>query len=478
MKRKSICRLITLTTVASAVSMASAFAAAPITLEAFLREVQEQNPGVRGAEASARGYELLEGGSEILTTPFLFGNYTNLNDKQEQVNPTFSGSSTENNQYTVGVGMNTPVGLGAKISHNISHTKIAGASPAFLPTPDFYTAYNKLELNQSLIKNGFGSEIRARRDAMESERAAQMYGARFSSVSQLVQAENAYWRLAFARKAVVIQKDALARAERALEWAKKRVNLQLGDKSDLLQAQAAYDLRRMDLLTGEEEVRNAGRAFNTLRNIEGVEVASELALPSIDETLRLAPLAKEGVRLDIKAAEAQANAAVAKAQIDKESVKPTLDLFGNFAWSGRDGKKPDARSEAFGNNRPITSYGINFNVPLALGAVTNSIKGAELIKDNANYVLEQSRLNESYAWNEVSSRFNEARTRLGLIRTIENVQKDKYENERQRLLRGRTTTFQALAFEQDYATTQLNALRVQNEVLQLHAQMKLFRGEQ
>mgnify|MGYP001046760359 CR=1 FL=1 len=46
----------------------------------------------------------------------------------------------------------------------------------------------------------------------------------------------------------------------------------------------------------------------------------------------------------------------------------------------------------------------------------------------------------------------------------------------ERLLRGRTTTFQALNFEQDYASAQLLRLRTQAEVLQLTAQLNAFRS--
>jgi outer membrane protein TolC len=55
------------------------------------------------------------------------------------------------------------------------------------------------------------------------------------------------------------------------------------------------------------------------------------------------------------------------------------------------------------------------------------------------------------------------------------VQREKFEHERERLLRGRTTTYQAISFEQDYANTQLLRLRTQAEVLQTIAQMKAFR---
>jgi outer membrane protein TolC len=135
-------------------------------------------------------------------------------------------------------------------------------------------------------------------------------------------------------------------------------------------------------------------------------------------------------------------------------------------------------SEAFKSTHSANTYGVNLTIPLDVGSMVNGVRGAKYVQENAELALEQQKLNEAQGWSEIESRFAEARTRLNLLRTIENVQKEKYENERQRLLRGRTTTYQALAFEQEYAQTQINTLRTQNEVLQLRAQMKLYRGEQ
>ncbi|MGZ3711494.1 MAG: TolC family protein, partial [Bdellovibrionota bacterium] len=97
-------------------------------------------------------------------------------------------------------------------------------------------------------------------------------------------------------------------------------------------------------------------------------------------------------------------------------------------------------------------------------------------QEAAHLDLDQKRLNEDKDWRDLSHRLVDAKTRLELLRTIEEVQRDKFENERQRLLRGRTTTYQAITFEQDYAQSQLLSLRTQAEVLQVISQLKLFRG--
>lgn len=475
---KQLCKYSLLVATGTVLSLASALAAKPLTLEGFLGQVNEASPALRASDASARSFESLSDTGSLVTSPYVFGSWKNLDDKQEYPNSAIQGSRTQANQFSAGLGLNSSVGLNAVYTYNVTRTEITGAQPAFLPLPDYYTNYNKLELSQSLLRNGFGSETRAQRDAMNSANRARAYGARYQNLAQTVEAEAAYWRLAFARRTLDIQKDSLDRSERALQWAKRRVGLQLGDRSDLLQAQASYDLRRLELSNAEEEIRNAARAFNIFRNQEGDKVADALYIPTLDEILRRTEKVEPaGTRLDLKAAEEQQRLSLANAQLENEKVKPQLDLVASLAWNGRDAARGAANSEAFSSKHPTTALGVNFRMPLALGLVKRSLEGGALAQEAANLNFDFQRMESDRSWDELVSKLKEARGRLALLRTIEAVQKDKYENERQRLMKGRTTTYQSIIFEQDYATTQLSSLRSQYEVLQLQAQMKLFRGE-
>jgi outer membrane protein TolC len=373
--------------------------------------------------------------------------------------------------------MNTSFGLNGKYTFNVQNTEITGVNTQLFPQPNFGTSYNKLELSQSLWKNGFGSQIRAKQAVIESANLTQEYTARHRIQDRLVAAENAYWRLAFARRTVEIQEDVLARSNRALDWARRRSSLQLADRSDFLQAQAGYDLNQLSLRSAREEVRNAGRAFNLLRNQEGEVVAETLYIPSVKETVATKGLTR-GKRYDILAATQDQRRLEAEAQSRNEDLKPTVDLVANVSWMGRDATTGPAISESFTGAHPNTGIGINLAVPLALGIVDRNSRGNELAKEASRLNLEGAQLSETLGWNELVSKLADAQARLSLLSTIEGVQKEKYEGERQRLLRGRTTTFQALQFETDYATTQLKTLQTQGEVLGLLSQMKLFQGEE
>lgn len=460
-----------LTLLLSATLTLPAAAAEKLSVQDYLGQVTGQSPAARAQKLHAEGGELRADGADVLTFPYLFGSANNYVDKAETAFPTQQGTETRSTVYSIGVGMNTSVGLNGKYTWNNADVLTIGSAFA---TPGRYTSYNRLDLTLNLVRNGFGSEIRARKELIRAGNTAQGFAGGFAYTAKLAEAENAYWRLALARQAVEVQKDVLARAGRLLDWARRRVNLQLGDRSDLLQAQAQHDLYTISLSTAVEEEKNAARAFNLLRDREGDSVPEAVGFPSVEETLRMPAPRRSGERLDVRAAEMRARAAQAQAQLDKEALKPNVDLTAAYAWNGRDPERSEAVSEAFGSKHPTRAVGVVFSVPLNVPTWSRALRGADMEIEAAQLELDQARRNELKDWDELQSRFKQARARLSLVKTLEGVQKEKFENERGRLQRGRTTTFQALTFEQDYAQSQLTRLRTQAEVLQLLAQMRTY----
>ena len=75
---------------------------------------------------------------------------------------------------------------------------------------------------------------------------------------------------------------------------------------------------------------------------------------------------------------------------------------------------------------------------------------------------------------DLLAQLTEGKRKLDLARKIETVQKNKLDLERDRHKRGRTTTYQVLLFEQDFASSQLSRIRAEAELLRILAQMKTF----
>ena len=456
----------------------SAFAE-KLELLGYLHQVEVGSSGYIATDMASQAALLRKWDPYLPSYPSLFGSMAYVEDERQTDSPSVQGKKSRFQNYQIGITQLTPFGLSAKIYSSFNRYAVdfdptSPPLPAVSPIVAGYQTSHAIELNQNFWRNGFGSEFRAQRDAAANAIMASHYGNAFKTLNQLVEAETSYWRLSIARKTISVQKELLARAEKIYDWAKKRTALQLGDKADMLQAQASLELRKLDLQTALEEETAAGRAFNSLRNVDGDKVGEEIEIVNPDQLETQKIPSSYATRLDVKAAEAQQKATIANAQADKEKVKPTFDLFGSLVFSGKNMDYATSFRDSRSSKYPMKTIGLRLTIPLAPPIIYHNHKGTEMEKDAAELVYEQKLRDEQKDWQDLIQRLSDAKRRLSLLHSIEKIQKEKSENENERLMRGRSTTYQALQYEQDYAQAQLFRVKVQAEILSLLAKLKLF----
>jgi hypothetical protein len=66
------------------------------------------------------------------------------------------------------------------------------------------------------------------------------------------------------------------------------------------------------------------------------------------------------------------------------------------------------------------------------------------------------------------------RDRLRIAGSLVEIQQRKADNERERLSRGNTVTFQVLLFEQDLGRSRLMRLDIQGRLIEMLAQLRLY----
>ncbi|MFM8269682.1 MAG: TolC family protein, partial [Pseudomonadota bacterium] len=340
--------------------------------------------------------------------------------------------------------------------------------------PNFYEAKPVLELNQSLWKNGLGSETRSNVQIAESGAKAQGYADSFKLKAALAEAEGMFWRLAISRQVVKVQKESLERAERLKDWNRKRVRTGLGDRSDELQAEANLQVRTLEYQTALNEVRSAGLAFNSLRGIQNEKVEDELPAITRTTTENLKPKEKSGMRLDVKAAQELTKVAEAQAQIGKERNSPTLDLFGTLATNGRTDQWNSSVSDSFRTRFPTFTVGLKFQTALDVGQVLDNQRAYTAEKKAAELTYRRKAFEEERDYQDLKKKFEETKERLKLCFGIEEVQEKKLAREKERLKLGRSVTYQVVMFEQDFASAELLRLKTQGELLGLVTQLNLF----
>jgi outer membrane protein TolC len=467
-------RLITVTALALTASQ-GVFA---ITLEDYLNEVREKNTSVRGLKISTEAKELRRTEGTLFFKPsfFLTGEYSD--DQRPTLAPAFQGTQTIRHTLRAGLSQNFRTGTKATLSYNYYKNQLNGVNPSLVPARQFFDVAPQIELTQSLWRNFLGSEFEATEKAQIAQVDAARWNDQYLAKQVLINAENAYWRLYVAQTSLKVVEESLERAKKIRDWNANRVRNNLTDESDLVQADANLQSRELGLQDTKTEIDTALRDFNSIRQVEGEVVNLEGTKGKDSSYILDASLPqKMKMREDVRAFLANKELALANAELGRQRNRPNLELYANYSMNGRDANSyNDAYDMAFSNRRPYSVYGIRFTMPLDLSALSDYKKAyaQEVTASDLQFQRKQYEVDREYEI--LQERFANFKQRLKLTQKMVQIQEKKLSVEKRRYNQGRTTTFQVLQFEQDFAEAQLLKLRYERELITVYNQLKLFSG--
>jgi outer membrane protein TolC len=451
--------------------------AASMSLESYLSQVLGDSAAVKSSRSQIEGAALTakEGGLPTMARLTLQGSFTD--DQRQFPNP----FQTAMRARALGLGFEKQFdfGLASKISYNLNSLNF-GPQPVdrrFLL--DYLGAQTQIDLTQSLWRNAFGKETRASAELAEAGSKAAEYAEKFKLKQTLAQAENAYNRLAIAFESVNLERELLDRSKRILEWTEKRVKNHLSDRIDQLQTRSAYQMRLMSLKAAEQELTSAKITFNQMRNLPADETTlagtEEPELIPTERVLNLSVPVRATETLDVKAAKESERVTKASNELSLQKVQPDLSLFASAGFNGIDfAGQQGALTRALTAQHPIYTAGVKLNFALDLSDTADIRAGRAKQQMAAEHLTRQKELESESTFRDLSQKFNEARLRLKMADELVSMQKEKLEYEKYRFNLGRTTTYQVLTFEQDYAQAVISRLRIENEILALHSQLKTF----
>jgi outer membrane protein TolC len=443
-----------------------------LTLSLYLNQVSDSHEGIKANKMATETQSSKNAESELATSTNFFMTAQSLYDAKHSAQPG-RGSKLSANGVSFGMSKLTDYGLFGKVTYNLTKTELPDASAQILPETSYFDTSTTVEVNQSLLKNANGSDIKNAKALQKSQAQLNVHVEQMKHRATLAEAEGAYWRLVLAREALKFQKENLTRTEALVKWMSRKVSSKLADSSELIQAQALFELRKLELQAGIDEERAAMHAFNTARNVDSAQVSESLAriTPELIENLELP---KFGVRPDVAAAEESVKVAESAAALGREKYKTSLDVFASLALNGHDQKSEKAIAEGFTAQSPTRIIGVKLNVPLDDELIRSAREGygkdlvvAEL---NAN----RKKFEADREWSELSQKVSEVKNRLRLSEKMSAIHKKKLEAERAKQKVGRSVLFQVIQYESDLVSSQLNVIRTKGELLSLVARMKLF----
>lgn len=448
--------------------------AAQLTLDNFLRQVEEKNQAMIASHLIVEGAEERSDEGKLIFRPSIFAEAQAAIDKKPTTNISAQGDRTDNNFVSAGVLQQFSFGLQGKVGYNFSHTKIYNASPAFLPVSDFHDGAATLELSQSLWRNFWGRESRSQGAIITAQALATKHAENYKIQATLAQAESLYWTLSQIRKVVKVQKESLERAQKIRVWNQNRLKSGLGENSDFLQSDANYKAREYELKSTTQDLKTLQRSVNSLRGVDSEILDEELESMDSDKIKNLVLPSKEDLREDTKAALEIQKISKANAELSIEKNKPTFEVYGSYRLNGRDPQSGVAWTNSLRTDHDTRAIGLRFVTPLDFGTLNNNINGYKKEQIAAEQNFQRKLFEQEQQWNDLASRFEDAKIKLSLVEKIEEAQKVKASNERERLNKGRTVTFQVLNFEQDYAQSELARIQNETNILNIYSQLKIF----
>lgn len=452
-------------------------AAQQITFDQYLEEVKLKNGAVRGTTISVAARKLRKNEGSLFFKPSFFLNGEYNDDQRPTTAPVFQGTQTLRHTLRAGLQQNFRTGTKATLSYNYYKTQINGADASLLPNSMFFDVAPMLEVSQSLWRNFLGKEFEATEVVTNATNESQSYLNNFNVKQLLMNAKNAYWRLYFAQRGLKVQKESLDRATKLRDWNRGKVRSNLVDDSELLQAEANLQNREMEYQDTITELATAEREFNSFReSTEKVDLVRDEEVD--DKYIQSAKLpVKVELRDDVVAAIANNRIAAAQAELGNERNKPNLELYGSYSINGRDKQYSEAREQAFGATRPMSVVGVRFTTPIDFGALSDYRESYQRDKVASEMIMKRKAFEVEREWEILTERFENFKERLRLTQRLEAVREKKLLTEKRRYNQGRTTTFQVLQFEQDFANAQLLKLRNERDLITVYNQLMLFAGE-
>ncbi len=445
-----------------------------LSLTDYLEQVKTKNSQAQALKKNIEAYKnRLEEGDQ-LTTPQLFGEYNLVDDKKETMMPLMQGDRTRNMIWKAGLKQQTPFGLLGSVYMNTMRTNIHGASPTYVPQNDWAESAAVIELRQSLWKNGFGAATRGDRDAMNAGNRLQWMQNRFALKNLLQEAETTYWTLASLNQIVKLQQGNVERAKKLRDLMSSRLKMKLVDDVDAMQAQASLETRELELKASMDDRAAAVRAFQTLRGLDSDSSEELQDLPIQEWLSKQKALPRNPRREDFEMKRAQSLLTEAKAKAGKSKAQPELDVYAKFASNGRHGSTTESYNEINEGKHPSWSAGVSISIPLDLFLYSDLNASYRQERQAAQDMMAQANFEEERTWKDSIQRTADAQARFESALNLEKLQEKIVTRERQRLMNGRTTTFQLITQEQTLAAAQIQRVKNQLDFVRTSNGLKTF----
>ncbi|HXH72831.1 MAG TPA: TolC family protein [Mariprofundaceae bacterium] len=385
-------------------------------------------------------------------------------DDKSPVASSFQPSRTVSGQLNAGISKPLANGdtVGASLAYNRARQSFSNPVAAqFALVNPAYRGQIDLNYRHPLLRGNdrpdYGDALQAAEDDVKASRLQRRTIAR----TLALQITNAYYQFASDHIQLRLAEQAVARAERLLNYQAFRERFGLIETSDRLQARALLEARRLDQAQAEAQLETDRTALNRLL-LAAPDRPIEPAMPGnvteqaptdfeqlVDTASRKRP---EFTILDTRQA-----AAEARLQQAMDTERSQLDLVAQLGSRSLDSRPGSAAGQAFGAANHYAQLSLEFSDALGNNSARAGIRKAELsrsrIVEERRQTMEVVRDDIARTWTSLKSgipAYRQARLRV-------EAEKRKLDAELKRYREGRSDTATVVQFEGDLSNAERQA---------------------
>jgi outer membrane protein TolC len=386
-------------------------------------------------------------------------------------NVQFPSQITEVNTFGGGLGSGVsgygPMGFGYGIGGSLQ--KRNSKSGALANGTDDYSGGLTLDMSQPLLRGFLIDDARAqikisRRNLRISEEQL-----RFQIMTTILNVEQAYYNLIYARENVRVQATALELASQLLRENRKRVEVGALAPLDEKQAESEVASTKAALIDAE---RTLSQQQNVLKGLltdnysewNGVNLEPVEALVAVPTRPDVQESWGRGLRMraDLQQLKYQLEIAGITLKLRKNQILPILDVTGSYGHSERAGagsRLTDVLDRLPEGRNPNYSIGGVLEIPIGNVAARNRYKSA---KASSSQSLLQYKQLEQQVMVQIDDAVNLIRSsfeRVEATRSARSFAQEALAAEQKKLENGKSTSFFVLQFQRDLTVRRSDEIR-------------------
>ena len=379
-------------------------------------------------------------------------------------------SKRSNDSYFMGLSGLMRYGTSWQFRLSGNRSETSAVSPFFSPLN--YRSGAELTLSQPLLR-GRGQEITETnlRVALRNAEASKLATVRAMETT-VAAVESSYWDLVYARRNVEVQRSALDEAEELLELNRRRLDVQVGTRLDVISAEANVATQKASIISALNALRDLQDilldSINAPEFRGGTDIASMLKDFEIIPTTAIDPtqfdpelesVVQEALarRLELAQSDLQIASSEDLLKVRENDLLPTLDLSGSFSQPGNGLSFSESWSDI--GDDYAWSAGLNLQIPLGQRAAQNR-------EMQAREDLRLARLSKEQISNgiilEVTRAIRELESARQAVETTEaatRLRREELDGERRRLEAGVSTAYQVLQVQNSLLSAQVQELQ-------------------